>query len=421
MSNATVYARVPHAAVPDQLLVLLVGVAALSNPLTSLSLGGISMAGILTATTVAVLLVILFNGRGIARGALRALWPMHALVLVIVPVSIVTDGITADGLQNLAVIIGFMASFCWACTRALRDPTFATRLSVAFVRVGGVAVGVFALQTALVGAGQVAILGPRGFSLFAAFIIVGSIHEMRQRQSRLALTLAVATAVIIAVNLSRLASALALSLLPLAWIRSRRRRTSEWIKYLAVLSVLFVLAVLALGRFQSLGERAFGGDRALEVGPVKLNASGRTQMWELVAESAGRGGPLGHGMGSAATELRREFGERIAHPHNDYLRLWHDLGWIGLALFITQLLVLMRTLGRRRAGGWAVRREMASRGLLLGRLSLMIIAFAMITDNVLAYFFVMLPAGLMLGTGVAATSPTSSNVAASYSRALKGG
>ena len=75
-------------------------------------------------------------------------------------------------------------------------------------------------------------------------------------------------------------------------------------------------------------------------------------MWAATIESARHHPLVGQGLGSSQDLIERLFG--LAHPHNDYLRLWHDLGLVGLLLLVSVTGLMLLAL-----------RETAAMGVLL--------------------------------------------------------
>jgi len=152
-------------------------------------------------------------------------------------------------------------------------------------------------------------------------------------------------------------------------------------------------------------DRFFTGDTQLKVGGVSINVSGRARVWDAVIESAWQKPYLGHGLGSSQA-VTEQFFENISHPHNDYLRVWHDLGFVGLAPLLLALASWLWILARaayraERARGPSAEPEFAGALAMIG---LMII---MIPDNALIYAFVMGPAGVLVGVGLGRPHPLS--------------
>ena len=115
--------------------------------------------------------------------------------------------------------------------------------------------------------------------------------------------------------------------------------------------------------------------------------------WQSAVESPW----IGKGAGSASAYLADLYDGDIAHPHNDYLRILHDYGVVGLVLFLYGLARVGRLFWRN----WAQPRELLQRRLsLAAALALTAIAMMMVTDNTLVYVFVMGPLGILLGTAL---------------------
>src|SRR5690606_33721248 len=76
-----------------------------------------------------------------------------------------------------------------------------------------------------------------------------------------------------------------------------------------------------------------GAESQLALG--NLNLSGRGLAWLQTWEHGKQAPILAHGSGGATVFLERDLGlVGISHPHNDYLRILHDLGWVGLAVLL---------------------------------------------------------------------------------------
>jgi O-antigen ligase len=155
----------------------------------------------------------------------------------------------------------------------------------------------------------------------------------------------------------------------------------------------------------------------------RLLEQDRTPIWRRVAVSASTAPVLGQGPGSSQigpalrywwqpppdrllpSARRYEWWQYWApHPHNEYLRVLHDLGAVGAALFGGTLAAWMRTLyqGWRRASATGEWRAGALE--LGGLLALVALLLVMMTDNPLVYPFVIAPVGVLIGTGLGAAA-----------------
>jgi O-antigen ligase len=154
-----------------------------------------------------------------------------------------------------------------------------------------------------------------------------------------------------------------------------------------VVALATAVVIVVLARSTPMAERLFTGDTSIRVGGVAVNASGRLTVWARVIESAWTSPIVGQGLGSSMG------------VSSDYLRVWHDLGFIGLTLFAIAfgylVAVLMdkttRTLNRSEpAGAICFSALLALAGLMI----------ACATDNAIIYPFVMAPLGVLVGAGV---------------------
>ena len=84
----------------------------------------------------------------------------------------------------------------------------------------------------------------------------------------------------------------------------------------------------------------------------------------------------------------------ITHPHNDYLRLFHDYGFAGLGLFcVGYFYMIVRTFRSALRSSEPMHWSAA--------LGLAAVAIAAITDNVLIYPYAMIPLGVVVGASLA--------------------
>ena len=108
---------------------------------------------------------------------------------------------------------------------------------------------------------------------------------------------------------------------------------------------------------------------------------------------------IGAGLGSSQSALQEFDSETVGHPHNDYLRVWHDGGWIGVAFLVIALFYWLAVLGRqwyRNARRLSDHPEvdLAAFLVLLG------VMLSSVTDNGLVYSFVMALSGLLVGSAL---------------------
>tara|TARA_R110002072_G_scaffold1559_3_gene12891 strand:- start:23978 stop:25126 length:1149 start_codon:yes stop_codon:yes gene_type:complete len=154
------------------------------------------------------------------------------------------------------------------------------------------------------------------------------------------------------------------------------------IKSFLICVLLSFLVFAAVVRFAPAYLGLNGGDNALLVGGYTVNTSGRWYAWQLMIESIRESPFLGHG-----TDLAPELVgvARWSHPHNDYLRLLHQCGAIGLMAFLIFFIRAHHRIAKR------VYRDMSSQRRVFLDSSIYAtsgIAIVMITDNPLSYSYV---------------------------------
>jgi O-antigen ligase len=204
---------------------------------------------------------------------------------------------------------------------------------------------------------------------------------------------------VIILSSSRMATAAAILLLTLVtFLKLWRRRRGVLAAVVLVLCAAGGTAFL-FSRVSQFRDHLLVGDTGyIAVRDVGINLAGRGEMWEAVARSARESPIVGKGVGSSYVFLASQFAE-LNHPHNDYLRLWHDLGLIGLGLFLCALV----SWGSILARGW-YRAEREGRPAayteLAGLLTLLSLMLAMVTDNPIVSTYVMAPMGILIGAGL---------------------
>jgi O-antigen ligase len=107
---------------------------------------------------------------------------------------------------------------------------------------------------------------------------------------------------------------------------------------------------------------------------------GRFEAWPDIWEEAWRHPYLGAGVGAAHSYVPTVWDD-MAHVHNDYLRVFFDLGLVGVVLLVSVLLWQLCTLrGQIKRSRGSVRTAMAASWL-----GLVVFMISAITDNTLSY------------------------------------
>jgi O-antigen ligase len=309
-----------------------------------------------------------------------------------------------EGAQNGVVYLQFGLTLLLSGTLARRDPLRMERLISGGVRwIDWVALTLVLRDVVMNGLPNDPeegwLVGPRPLAVLGVVMLSWhlSCWYFDSRRSRLSIALWLLA---ILLSMSRTCIAVALVLVGLVVLLQTRFRPSR-----AALSApaLLVAASLTLGLVvysSAFNERFFGGvsTQKFEVAGLQINSSGRINMWSATITSALDSPIVGQGMGSSQQLIERLF-PRLGHPHNDYLRVWHDLGAVGVALLITAMASWMRVLWR----GWyeaergGTRRAIFELSAMLLLVGLMLV---MVPDNALIYSFIMGPAGVLIGCGL---------------------
>lgn len=300
------------------------------------------------------------------------------------------------GLQNLAVMAAFLGAVLICARESYQSRAFAARVPGYIRRSAVVTTVLYASGLACAFAGtDLSVVGARAFALFALLCVALLLSAWRYGQ-RGALFWAVAVTALMGLSLSRMAFLAALIMFPLAQRPSRGLR--ECVRLTVWLAVVTAVGYAAVTRVAPLHDRFFKGDLSLKLGDVSLNASGRTAFWKATVDSYLESRFIGRGAGSSEVLMQATFTE-IGHPHNDYLRLLHDYGLVGLVLWLSAVGRLAWRIGRVFVIADRVHSPDAALHLS-ALLVLVAVALTMISDNALVYVFVMAPAGALIGASL---------------------
>lgn len=154
---------------------------------------------------------------------------------------------------------------------------------------------------------------------------------------------------------------------------------------------LFLLCVLVIGAISFTGEKNSGGDAAIEIGGYTINTSGRWYMWGIVSESVLDSPWFGHGR---AIPDEMQGIERWGHPHNDYLRILHQLGITGFALWMIFIVANIYSSIKCARSTANINIRVLSRTTFF---SLIGISIVMLTDNAIVYSYVIYPLSALIG------------------------
>lgn len=149
----------------------------------------------------------------------------------------------------------------------------------------------------------------------------------------------------------------------------------------AILAVLFVMGV---GLFYSpVFQRRFfdtGSGTFADVLDGQFLSFGRLEYWPAIWDEAWRHPRLGAGVGSTFGYVPTVW-EGMNHVHNDYLRIFFEVGYIGLAIFVSVVLWQLFSIACKLGDGSDIERR-AWRAVFMG---LMLLLVTSCSDNTLIY------------------------------------
>jgi O-antigen ligase len=303
----------------------------------------------------------------------------------------ITSPARALGVQNTAVYIALLGAI--ALTARQSSTGTGDMLLGLYRRASWITGTVYGLTVVVFGLGNSEVYGARSFSAVALVAMAAAIPASNAKRGR---WLPVLLAALIAASLSRTAIVISALLLTALGIRMRRgRRLAAALVVSGIVTAFSWWLVTASApirhRFQDSGDNAV-------VGGLRLNTSGRQLFWRLTLDDVKPALWLGRGSGTSDALIGQMY-PLVAHPHNDYLRILHDLGIVGLSMWMLAYLSLLLGAARR---AWRGRNHDGAQVHAAAALALLSIGPLMVTDNVLIYLFVMVPLGTLVGASLAA-------------------
>jgi O-antigen ligase len=325
-----------------------------------------------------------------------------------------------NGIQNVLCLASFVGLTLLATGLA---QTWEVQRSIqVFFRYGiWCAAAAYALCLAYYGLGTYEMIGPRSFGIAALFGVAWYASKWRFGK-RGAFILAALLLVEIGASLSRVALVASLVMLTLGRVSAT---VKGWLWGLLSLGLAMVTFWWMVNSIEPLRDHFLLGDVKWRVGDVGINVSGRSSLWRVTYDSFLESPWVGKGAGSAAYLVRDRF-RTIGHPHNDYLRVLHDYGIVGLSLWLLAWFRVLKQLWTQarfseRWGKPDAQLQFAAFLAVLGTCQMMV------TDNPMTYIFVMAPLGVLVGAAAGAASADryaqtlEAVPAQSLARALPGG
>lgn len=360
-------------------------VVALSGAVNDFRIASVSYTAIIAAFTglISFTLVLLYNR--VPRPAASAAVAFVTFVAWCLA-GVVLNGATRQGLQFITVQVSFVCALLLASTaRRVIGESFDRTIAGAmrFTTVALIVSEVYgATFTSFNVGGRVsAIVALIGLGWFLAEYRVGA---------RSSIWWALATTFGLAASLSRAAlfAGFIIFVVTLFSAQDKHRLRN------ATLGVLLVLAgYWGVTSWAPLRDRFSEGDVSLSVAGININAEGRTEIWGVLWSDVQHEPVVGHGPGAGSA---RAFALSTAfdQPHNDFLRVLYDFGFVGLGLLVwfgVRTARLLRYI-RKRAPDTVPALAALNAGAA--------VLIVMVTDNPLDYPVVMIPLGALIGLGL---------------------
>jgi O-antigen ligase len=387
-------ARVRFAAMLVVTALLVAGVVDLPRrivvgPTTSYAWITVALAGLLVLVSVSRYVLTAVRGTG------HVLVPLYAFAAWAL-LSVMWFRPSFIGVQNTLVYAAFAALVPVTAAAVIRgDFALETaRRAVTYVFV--LASFLYVCSVAVGGLESRAVIGTRSYALLGVVAVAWGVAHARFGYWRIAL-LAPLSCVLILLSLSR--TAFAASLLIIVVASLDLRTPARFVRSALVVGSVAAIAFFAVTSFGPLATRFEQGDLHSVGGGLSVNTSGRAFLWGIVWHSYLESPVIGKGVGSSEVAIERESGINVP-PHNDFLRVAHDLGAVGFVLLVVAFLVLIMQAWRARNETRAD--DPAAPIHLAALLSILGLLLGMTTDNAIAYLFVVAPVAAIVGLSLGA-------------------
>ena len=372
----------------------------LTDGVRRLSLG--SMTALAAVTIVASLgsaLLLLFSSRIPKRMALSGGiyltflgWGIYSLLMNRTS----TDIGLPNSIQNLLSYGAFIGLLILSACETMENPFPTWYIRKGFLIASGLAAGLYGLGILIKGPGSDFFMGARAFSAFVVVMLPFCLAAWRYRVPN-AGAISIALTICVALSFSRTATVIALILYPLS--RFSPHKPEGWLRLVGWIAMISLVAYLSFTYVAPIRDRFLEKGDSGSIGGVSVNTAGRDRMWETVRNSIEKSPIVGQGPGSVAIPIGSVNKTAGGHPHNDYLRLTHDFGYVGCAIWLAGFAALLTTTFRHWLWADTYDRNMAHYhlGAMLGILGVMQL---MLTDNIVVYMFAMGPLGILTGASI---------------------
>lgn len=241
-------------------------------------------------------------------------------------------------------------------------------------------------------------LGPRPLALFLLPILALMIgkwrYNKRIKEKSLLIIGSLAITAVIVTSLSRVASVIAL----LVIIPSRFLK--KWYHPTTFVTIVIGVGILLYWvSLPSIQQRFFPGgleSAKFDISSFQsIDTQGRRNLWILTWNNAIDTPIFGKGTGSAGHLVLSTY-PPLEHPHNDFLRVFHDMGLVGLISFLFAWSIQIL----HNFKYWIIfdkRRNNLAYYHLAAMIATIAICITFFTDNTITYVFVLIPLNIIYG------------------------
>ena len=350
---------------------------------------GMTVIGFATLIQLAINCLMLTINFGVRGKALSALAPLALFVFYSCIRSLFAP-LPQGGYQTLATFLCFLSTIALGASLPIADWRSLRKVTQAALWFLGLCSLLYAFFLAKNGLESNQVLSARIYAI-NAMLLEALLLSAWKRGSKKALLGFVVVEALVTLSLSRTSMVIGVLLLMLAYASGKGFRS------VIRLGVAVTVGAIGFGAliftFEPLRNRFVSGDVA-QVGGVGINMEGRLTLWQITLNSARDNILWGKGSGSAGDMLARLGLE--SHPHNDYLKILHDYGAVGLVLFCLAIYSLFRAIRRARSP------NDPGAGILnyAAELGLVAMLCTMTTDNLLTYDYFMTPLAIFIGVSI---------------------
>lgn len=357
--------------------------------------GSLSGLGVLTTLAGTTTYLLIMLRREVPKKAVSSIL-FNGLFVLMCCLSFIVNLPTSEvsvnsSLQNLFSYTAFYGLLCLSLMETYRAQSVPWYISDGFMMSALIGCILYGISYFMGADGFVA---ARPFATFTAVMIPYGLAAWRYGQIQ-GSWLAIALTVLVAASLSRTATVVSVIMYPIS--RFTPNQFKGWVQLGVWLALIGLTAYLCFNYVEPIRDRFTDtGDNA-ELGGFKVNTSGRERIWTAVELSIQKSPWIGQG--PATVELVASKVSVTPHPHNDYLRIIHDFGYIGCGLWLTGIVGLLVQTTKNWL--WADRYDRHFAHIhLAALLGLISVSLVMLTDNILVYLFAMAPLGILVGSSL---------------------